>query len=248
MNTYRSISIGKNAYAGYPAMTGPGLPKIAKTGRIEDLQGNIRTLHRNEYLFQMGTSVSSLYVVCGGALKCYMVASDGEEQVVAFYRTGDLLAFDAFANGRANCNVVAIDATVVRAIPANTVLKACRENAEIQHQLLQGMYQEINRLTGMLQLERCPAEQRVAAFLLEQSEFEAGRGCSRTEFTLPMSRTDLGKYLNLATETISRTFSRLQEQGLLVAHSKRIHLKNLSAIQKLAKAVSGYSPNERLCA
>lgn len=247
MNTQTVGIDSKHAHPGH-AMPTMDLPQKGRTARIQDLRGNIRTLHRNEYLFQMGAQVNSLYVVCGGALKCYIIAQDGDEQVVAFYRTGDLLAFDAFANGSANCHIVAIDATSVKVIPANTVLKACRESADIQRQLLQGMNREINRLTSMLQLERRSAEQRVAAFLMEQSEFEAARGCSRTDFILPMSRTDLGKYLNLATETISRTFTRLQEQGLLITESKRICLKNLAGIRQLATMATGDVAKGSLCA
>lgn len=251
MNAQLLDNGSKRTYHSRPAATALDLPRESpresKAARIEELPGTIRRLHKNEYLFQMGTRVNSLYVVCGGAVKCYIIAPDGDEQVVAFYRTGDMLAFDAFASDQANYNVVAIDATALKVIPANAVLKACREVPGIQQQLLQGMNREIRRLTGMLQWERGSAEQRLAAFLIEQSEFEAGRGCSRTDFILPMSRTELGKYLNLATETISRTFGRLQEQGLVATEGKRIQLKDFAGIRQLATMASAGMQKE-LCA
>lgn len=248
MNTHPLGTDNKHAHIRHATGSAFKLSQGSKATRIEDLPGPIRRLHRKEHLFQIGSPVNSLYVVCGGALKYCNITPDGDEQVVAFYRTGDMLAFDAIANDRAYCNVVAIDATVIRVISANTLLKACRESAELQRQLLEAMNREIHRLTSMLQLERRTAEQRVAAFLLEQSDFEAARGCSRTDFILPMSRTDLANYLNLATETISRTFSRLQAQGLLATGSKRIYLKNRAGIRQLATMASARAPSEQLCA
>ncbi len=212
-------------------------PAASKASDIRNLPGNVLNLRRGEYLYQMGDSVNCLYIVCGGVLKSSIVALDGDEQVVAFYRSSDLLAFEALANGRASCNIMAIDSTAIRAIDRKTVANACRGSTSIQQQLLLGMSQEIHRLTGLLQFERLSAEERVAAFLVEQSNFESSRGCSRTDFILPMSRSDMGKYLNLTTETVSRTFSRLQEQGFLTTERRRVRLNNLAAIYQLARLV-----------
>lgn len=189
----------------------------------------MRSLHKGEHFCRVGDRVSGINTVRAGILKCYRILDDGEEQVLGFYLTGDTFGFDAIATGLASCNIVALNSTSVLQTPLEALLE--NADADLQRNLVDNMSREILRLSGMLRMERCSAEQRVAIFLLDQSEYEAGRGCSPEEFMLPMSRRDLARYLHLATETVSRAFSRLQSIGLLSVERSRIRLHDIDGLR-----------------
>lgn len=176
---------------------------------------SVRALRKGEHLCRVGGRMNSLYRVRAGILKCYRVNEDGDEQVLGFHLADDICGFDGMGGQTASCNVVALDSTSLDVIPASIMIDDNTANIELRRSLLAAMSREIQRLVGMLQLERCTAEQRVAIFLLQHSAYERRRGCFPHDFVLPMSRRDLARYLHLATETVSRILSRLQATRVL---------------------------------
>src|SRR5690606_10796506 len=143
-----------------------------------------KSLHKGEHFCRIGDRITGIASVRAGILKCYRVLDDGEEQVLGFYLAGDSFGFDAIATGFASFNIVALNSTSIVQMPLENMLAT--QDSGTRRRLLDSMSREILRLSGMLRMERCSAEQRLAIFLLEQSEYEAGRGCRADDFMLPM--------------------------------------------------------------
>ncbi len=193
-----------------------------------------RVLHPGTPLFRMGERFQSLYVIRSGSVKCYLLSEEGEEQILGFYAPGELIGFDAIASGRHACTAVALETSSVCALPFETLTRLADRTPGLYQQLMRSMSRETLRLAESLVLARRPAEQRVAVFLLELADRQAKRGFSRTTLMLPMSRTDVGKYLGLTVETVSRVLTRFQEQGVLSKDRTRVELHDHAALRALA--------------
>ncbi len=194
-----------------------------------------RPLKRNEHLFQVGGSFNSIYVVRSGSLKTYSPTVDGQEQVTGFHLPGELLGLDAIGKGRHPCAAKALETTSVCEVPFEHLEGLTQELPTLQHQLLRLMSKEIfDDQELMLLLGKKTAEARLSAFLLSISLRFKQRGFSSTEFYLSMSRNDIANYLGLAVETVSRMFTRFQEDGLIDAERKHIVIKNREMMQQIA--------------
>lgn len=209
--------------------------EAAHSESFDHARSPARLIRAGEHLVRAGQRFESLYVIQSGAFKSYIVTEDGEEQVVGFHLAGDTLGFEAIADGRFNVNCIALETASVCRLPFDAVSKLSAESAKVRQELLSEMSREISRLEGLLLRGRKSAEQRVAAFLLGQSQHQARRGCYPNTFTLPMSRTDIGNYSGLALETVSRVLGRFQDQGLLTRERKHIWLHDIDALQRIAQ-------------
>lgn len=199
-------------------------------------------LHKGEHLHRVGDRLSALYRVRAGILKCYRVTEEGEELVLGFYMADDICGFDALAERCATSNVAALDSTNLEVLPIK-VLFAADGNSDLQRQVMHDMSRELQRFSRMLQMERCSAEQRLASFLLEHSAYEQRRGCLANDFVLPMPRRDLARYLHLATETVSRVFSRLQRAGFLAIDRNHVVIDDFAGLGAAAESLSYGSPD-----
>lgn len=191
------------------------------------------TLHRGDHLYRAGDPMEDIYLVTAGVLKCYRDTERGEEQVTGFYQAGDFCGFDNLASKVATSNAVALDTTNLEVLPMrdlNTV--PVFSGNGFQQEMMHEMGRELQRLMNLLKLERCSAEQRVVSFLLQHSAYEKRRGCTESDFVLPMTRRDIAHYLNIACETLSRVLSRLQDEGMLEFCRNRIVLKDIPALQR----------------
>lgn len=196
--------------------------------RIDSLVNHRRRLKRGEHLYRTGATLASLYAVRSGTLKSCVLHEDGREQVAGFHMMGDVLGLDAISGGRHMCDIVALEDCEVCEIPFASLEQLSREVPPLQHQLHRIMSREIVRDYGvMLLLGSMKAEERLAAFLLNLSQRFAARGYSANEFHLRMTREEIGSYLGLKLETISRVLSRFQHDGLIQVHHK--HLRILDA-------------------
>ena len=174
-----------------------------------------RILRRNEHLIHAGDQLKQAYVVVSGVLKSYVNYENGDSQVLGFHIPGDIIGHESLTRGRSFCGVVALDTSSVRR------LDSADETAS--QALIESMQSEIQRLTRQLHLEReCSTAARLATFLLDYAESQAERGYSRYEFILPMGRRDLAGYLGLATETLSRVFSRFRDQDILKVSTNHV--------------------------
>ncbi len=214
------------------------LPRSIAGADLEKLDSIIerkRPLKRNEHLFQVGSAFNSIYVVRSGSLKTYSPTVDGQEQVTGFHLPGELLGLDAIGKGKHPCAAKALETTSVCEVPFEHLEGLTQELPTLQHQLLRLMSKEIfDDQELMLLLGKKTAEARLSAFLLSISLRFKQRGFSSTEFYLSMSRNDIANYLGLAVETVSRMFTRFQEDGLIKAERKHIVIKNREMMKKIS--------------
>jgi len=184
-----------------------------------------KPLKRNEHLFEVGNPFHAIYAVRSGSIKTYAPTEDGKEQVIGFHLPGELLGLDAINDGRHPCGARALEITSVCEIPFTRLEELGNRIPGLQHQILRIMSKEIlDDHTLLTLLARKSAEERLAAFLLSLSVRFQRRGFSAKEFHLSMSRSDIGNYLGLAVETVSRIFTRFQSEQLLTAHRKHVML------------------------
>jgi len=202
--------------------------------RIDNLVNHRRKLRRGEHLYRAGAPLASLYAIRSGTMKSCVLHEDGREQVAGFHMMGDLLGRDAISGGRHTCDTLALEDCEVCEIPFSCLEQLSRELPPLQHQLHRIMSREIVRDYGvMLLLGSMKAEERLAAFLLNLSQRFAMRGYSATEFNLRMTREEIGSYLGLKLETISRVLSRFQQDGLIEVHHKRLRIADAERLREI---------------
>lgn len=207
--------------------------------------GHQRIMHRGEHLFHAGEPTDSVYVVRSGALKSYTIHEDGEEQVLGFHMTGDIVGFDGILASTTTCTVVALDTSCVYRLPTR-LPRADADTAT--HTVVSAMYGEIRRLYHLLHLERASTRERLASFLLEHASKQAQRGYSERELVLPMSRRDLASYLGLATETLCRAFTHLRRQGAIEVDRNRIRIVDRETLATAAGVDAPPDARERATA
>lgn len=194
-------------------------------GRLDSIIDRKRPLARGEHLFRIGAQFQSLFAVRSGSLKTYATSEDGQEQVMGFHLPGELVGLDAIADGCHPLAARALETTSVCEIPFKDLETLSVQLPGLQHQLLRVMSQEIrDDEQNMVILGQKSAEERLASFLISLSDRFRRRGFSATQFNLSMSRSDIGNYLGLALETVSRLFTRFQNEGLLRVDRKHIEL------------------------
>ena len=219
----------------------PGGIKAREMERIDSLVNHRRKLKRGERLYRAGAPLASLYAVRSGMMKSCVLHEDGREQVAGFHMMGDLLGLDAIGGGRHTCDTVALEDCEVCEIPFSSLEALSRELPPLQHQLHRIMSREIVRDYGvMLLLGSMKAEERLAAFLLNLSQRFAARGYSASEFHLRMTREEIGSFLGLKLETISRVLSRFQHDGLIQVHHKHLRILDAGRLRAmLGQATTG---------
>ena len=207
--------------------------------RLDDIVANRRALARGETLFRAGEAFTSLYAVRTGFFKTCVSSEDGRGQVTGFHMTGELMGLDGIGTDHHTCDAVALEDSHVCVIPFQQLEELSRELSDLQQQLHRVMSREIVKDHGvMLLLGSMRAEERLAAFLLNLTQRLQARGFSSTSLILRMTREEIGSYLGLKLETVSRAFSRFQEEGVLRVKQRQIEVLQPEALQKL---VSGSS-------
>lgn len=202
--------------------------------KIDRLVNQRRRIRKGEHLYRAGAPLAALYAVRSGFMKSCVLHEDGREQVAGFHMMGDLLGMDAIGGGRHMSDTVALEDTEVCEMPFPLLERLSQEVPSLQHQLHRVMSREIVRDYGvMLLLGSMKAEERLAAFLLNLSQRFAARGYSPTEFNLRMTRQEIGSYLGLKLETVSRAFSSFQEQKLMEVRQRHVRILDLPALRAL---------------
>lgn len=193
-----------------------------------------RRLKRGEYLFRSGEGFKSLYAVRTGFFKSCVSSQDGREQVTGFHMSGELIGMDGIAANVHGCDAVALEDSEVCELPFARMQTLSRDIPTLQHHFYRLMSREIVRDQNvMLLLGNMKAEERIAAFLLNLSQRLATRGFAANDFILRMSREEIGSFLGLKLETVSRTLSKFQQQGWLAVDHKHIQLLQPQALKEL---------------
>jgi CRP/FNR family transcriptional regulator len=178
-----------------------------------------------------------LYFVKTGSLKTVVLLDDGRVQVTGFHFAGDVLAIDAISSTNHPSEAIALVDTHVCAITFASLARLSRRVEHLQTWLQRLLAREVVRDQGlMLLLGRMHADERVAAFLMNLSNRFRARGYSAQEFNLPMAREDIGNYLGLTLETVSRCFSRLKATGVLDVDNRHIRIVNGDALKDAISA------------
>jgi len=204
--------------------------------RIDGLIGYRRRVARGATLFRRGQSFSMVYAVRFGHLKSFRIDHRGAPHITAFSMAGDLMGLDAIGGGRHSCTAVALEDCEVCEIPYSRLQDALRESPSLMQRFHAALSQEIVReQESVLQADMGAAE-RLASLLLDLSSRYAERGYSERRFHLRMSRADIGDYLGLTIESISRQLTRFREEGWISLDKREVELLHRDRLEALLTA------------
>jgi CRP/FNR family transcriptional regulator len=206
----------------------PGGLTGSETERLDQMRFGRRKVAAGQALYRAGDKFQFIYAVRSGTFKSSMALAGDREQVTGFPMAGELMGLDAIANGVHATSATAIEDTEVCAIQYAHLNEVVAQSGNFQLVMAQLMSREIVREHGlMMLLGSMNAEQRLAAFLLNISQRLKARGYAADEFHLRMSRAEIGSFLGMKLETVSRTFSAFQQQGLLEVDKKHVRITDL---------------------
>lgn len=201
---------------------------------IDSIVKRGRSLKRGETLFHLSNPFESIFAVRSGAVKTYSLAPSGEELVTGFYLPGEILGLEGISQGVHMATAVALETTTVCEIPFDRFGELALQIPSLQKHFFHLMSAEIwrDRLLHRL-LGKRSADDRVVALLLSLSARHQRRGLSGTQFRLPMSRYDIGNYLGLAVETVSRIFTRLNKKDMVHVKGREIDIPCLNTLKQI---------------
>jgi CRP/FNR family transcriptional regulator, anaerobic regulatory protein len=208
--------------------------------RIDEMVTSRRKVRRRELLFRNGETFSSLYAIRTGFFKTRVATEDGRDQVTGFQMAGEIIGLDGIVNNQHTCDAVALEDAEVCVMPFHRIEQLSREVPVLQRHVHQVMSREIVREHGvMLLLGSMRAEERLAAFLLNLVQRLHARGFSRSEFVLRMTREEIGSYLGLTLETVSRTLSKFMEDGIVQVEKRNLSIVDSDALQRIVNPAGG---------
>jgi CRP/FNR family transcriptional regulator len=202
--------------------------------QLDTLVSVRRKVKRGEALYRAGEPFDAVYAVRSGFFKSRVTYEDGRDQVTGFSMAGEILGMDGISQGSHNCDAVALEDSEVCSIPYGHLENLSREIDGLQRHFHKVMSREIVRESGvMMLLGVMRAEERIAAFLLNLSQRLSARGYSPMEFHLRMTREEIGSYLGLKLETVSRAFSKFQADSLIEVDQKHVRILNIAGLQSI---------------
>jgi CRP/FNR family transcriptional regulator len=215
----------------------------ADIDRLDKIIGKRRRLERDDPLYRMGEPFRNLYAVRFGHFKSYQINAAGEAQITGFQMAGELLGMDAIGADVHHCDAVALEDSEVCEIPFTHLEDLFGHVPALLRHFHRIMSREITREQNvMLLLGNMRAEQRFAVFLVNLSARYAARGYSSTRFQLRMSREDIGNYLGLTIESISRLLSRFKKLGLVQVDKREVELLEPARLKAMAAGTEQCSP------
>lgn len=207
----------------------------ADMNRLDQIIGRRRKVPRDGTLYRVGDPFTNLYAIRLGHFKTFQINQDGDQQITGFQMAGELLGMDAISTDRHHCNAIALEDSEVCEIPFARLEGLFRDMPTLLRHFHRMMSQEITREQNvMLLLGNMRADQRFAAFLVNLSSRYAARGYSSTSFQLRMGREEIGNYLGLTIESISRLLSKFKKQGLLKVSNRELEIVDLPAMKAVA--------------
>jgi CRP/FNR family transcriptional regulator len=205
--------------------------------RIEGIVYARRRVKRGETLFNAGDAFASIYAIRSGFFKTSVLDDEGREQVTGFCMGGELLGLDGLGAGHYNGTAIALEDSEACVLPFALVEELSHDIRPLQRQLHAVLSREIVRDHGvMMLLGSMRAEERLATFLLNLSRRFVRRGYSPSDFHLRMTREEIGSYLGLKLETVSRLFSAFQKDGLMDVQQKHVHIRDIAGLERLLAA------------
>ena len=202
--------------------------------KLDQIAKRTRPLHKGDVLFRSGDAFKSLYAVRSGCIKITASSELGDEQVLGFYLPGEIVGLDGVDNKQHSCTAIALETSSLCGFPYTNLTDVCKRVPALNEQLYSVMGRELsyeNQL--LLTITKKNAEERIATFLISLSTRFRRLGYSSTEFKLSMSRSEIGNYLGLTIETVSRTLNKFQKQKLINIERKHIRINELDTLKNL---------------
>src|SRR5574337_1094540 len=208
--------------------------------KLDSLVATRRKIKRGDSLFSNGDRFDALYAIRTGFFKTRITTEDGRDQVTGFQMAGEIIGLDGIVNDHHTCDAVALEDAEVCVMPFERIEELSREVTALQSHVHKIMSREIVREHGvMLLLGSMRAEERLAAFLLNLVQRLHARGFSRSELVLRMTREEIGSFLGLKLETVSRTFSKFADDGLIEVKHRHVRILDIEALRTLVNAPEG---------
>ena len=215
----------------------PGSLCMEDLHRVENIVYARRRVKRGEALFNAGAEFNAMYAIRSGFFKTSVLDGEGREQVTGFCMVGELLGLDGLGSGAYHGSAIALEDSEVCVLPYALIEQMSREVPALQRHLHSVLAREIVRDHGvMMLLGSMRAEERLATLLLNLSKRFSRRGYSPTEFHLRMTREEIGNYLGLKLETVSRLFSRFQSEGMIDVEQKHVRIRSVQGLEALLSA------------
>jgi CRP/FNR family transcriptional regulator len=216
----------------------PGGLGAEHLARVENLVYARRRVKRGESLYRAGSPFNAAYAIRSGFFKTGLIDDEGREQVTGFFMGGEILGLDGLGTGAYHGSAIALEDSDVCILPYSLIEEMSREIPALQRHLNAVLAREIVRDHGvMMLLGSMRAEQRLATFLINLSRRFVRRGYSSSDFHLRMTREEIGSYLGLKLETVSRLFSAFQKDGLLDIDQKHVRILDIRGLERVLNEV-----------
>jgi len=198
-----------------------------------------RRVSAGEYIFRAGSECAELNLVHSGCIKSTIASADGREKVTGFHMRGELIGLESLGMNAHTCDAIALDDGEVWEFGYAELLSACARSVALQRGFANALAAEIrSERNWMLAVGTLGAEQRVAALLLELGERLLALGYSGTHFLLRMTRAEIGSFLGLQLETVTRALTQLCERGLIEVQRRDIRILDVAALRALINCAS----------
>ncbi|GMQ77164.1 MAG: FNR family transcription factor [Gammaproteobacteria bacterium] len=227
------------------SLAGVCLPKGLDPKELDELDRIIKRrapMRRHEHLFGVGERFRFLYAVRSGAVKSWVTSANGDERIIGFHLPGELIGVDALDDGQHSCTAAALESTSICRVPIEALNALASAYPDIQAQVQRLLGEALTQANELLVLlgKRSAAE-RMASFLLILSGRLKRRGFSHREFSLTMTRSDIGNYLGLALGTVCRLLAELREDDVLSVHRRYIRIHDLDQLRAIVGVPSSSS-------
>ncbi len=214
----------------------------AELDRVDDLVAQRKKVARGEALFRNGEPFTSLFAIRTGFFKTCVSAEDGRDQVTGFQMAGEMIGLDGIVHEHHTCDAIALEDAEVCVMPFSRIEELSREVTALQRHVHKILSREIVRENGVLMLlGSMRAEERLATFLLNLVQRLHARGFSQSELVLRMTREEIGSYLGLKLETVSRTFSRFSEEKIIEVKQRHVRILDTAALRDIVNPPSSSS-------
>lgn len=206
---------------------------LSEVDHVNKIIHRKRTLHRGDYIYRADDRFKSILALKAGTVKVISQDERGNEHILGLLLPGEMLGFDGFANGKHEYSAVALETTSICEVPSDRLEELCKEIPNLQRQLFQHMGCKLNEERCRSVMNKRPAEERLAYFLVDLSDRYSKRGFSASEYNLSLTRQEIGNYTGLALETVSRLFSRFQDEGLIEVSRRHITIKSPDRLREI---------------
>jgi len=204
-----------------------------EVNHISQIIKSKKTLQRGEYIFREQSDFKGVLAIKSGSAKLVTDDYHGNEHILNVLLPGELLGFDGISNNKYRCSAVALETLSFCELPAQNMDDLFKNVPSLAKELFRHSSEKMNADKEFIVLSKRPAEEKLAYFLISLSDRLKKRGFSASEFTLSLTRQEIGNHLGLALETVSRLFKKFDKAGLITVKSKQIEIKDIARLRAI---------------